>query len=304
LVDGSVSLHTYEGVKVLQAAPSPSPLRSVRFTQDGASFVCGSSDGTLSVLAVGGEVVWRKAESHGGQGGTGGRTGAPVNVVRPYGTGMVATGDEEGGVRLWDLRAPPTSSAPVVFDKQKDVITSLTMEEGKGTLLATSGDGTLGVYDVRKQRMAARSEEDEEELLSGAIIKGGGAVVTGTQDGPLLIWDWDKWVWGEGDVHGGPEKFTGHPESVDALLALDGDTLVTGSSDGIIRLITIRPNKLVGIVGEHGDDPVERLAFSRDKRILASSSHDDAVRLWDVGYLQDGEEGEEEEEEGKVCVRS
>ena len=71
LVDGSVSLHTYEGVKVLQAAPSPSPLRSVRFTQDGASFVCGSSDGTLSVLAVGGEVVWRKAESHGGQGGTG-----------------------------------------------------------------------------------------------------------------------------------------------------------------------------------------------------------------------------------------
>jgi len=174
----------------------------------------------------------------------------------------------------------------------------MVVEEAKGMLLATSGDGTLGVYDLRKHRLAARSEEDEEELLSSVIIKNGGCVVTGTQGGPLLIWDWGKWTWGEKDVHGGPEKFTGHPESVDALLSLDNDTVVTASSDGIIRLVTIRPNKLVGVVGEHGEDPVERLAFSRDKLLLASSSHDDAVRLWDMGYLFEDEGEAEGEEEG------
>jgi hypothetical protein len=32
----------------------------------------------------------------------------------------------------------------------------------------------------------------------------------------------------------------------------------TGSSDGLVRVVQLHPNKLVGVVGEHQDFPIER----------------------------------------------
>jgi WD repeat-containing protein 55 len=142
----------------------------------------------------------------------------------------------------------------------------------------------------------------DDELLSVALLKGGSTVVTGTQEGVLQVWEWGKWLWGDDDEEeDGPEHFTGHPSSIDAVLAVDDDAVVTGSSDGIIRLLTVHPNKLVGIIGEHGDGglPVERLAWSRDKRVLASASHDNTVKLWDVAYLfEDDDDGGDDDGDG------
>lgn len=46
-------------------------------------------------------------------------------------------------------------------------------------------------------------------------------------------------------------RTTGHPESVEAIVKLDEDTIATGSSDGMIRVVAIQPNKLLGVLGEH-----------------------------------------------------
>lgn len=35
------------------------------------------------------------------------------------------------------------------------------------------------------------------------------------------------------------------------MVKLDEDTIVTGSSDGMLRVVSIQPNKLVGVLGEH-----------------------------------------------------
>jgi hypothetical protein len=43
----------------------------------------------------------------------------------------------------------------------------------------------------------------------------------------------------------------GHPESVTALLRYDEDSILTGSSDGLIRVLSIQPNKMLGVLGEH-----------------------------------------------------
>jgi WD40 repeat protein len=282
LVDGRVELHAPpSGGKspgaLFSGQPHRDAVRSLRFTSDGASLVCGSADATVSVLDGGGRVVWARADAH----------PAPVNVVAPLGGGgMMASGDEGGLLRLWDVRAAPSSAPPVTFDKHTDVLTALLFDEARGALLAASGDGTLGVFDVRRNKLLARTPEgSEEELLSLALLKSGTAVVAGTQDGVLLTWEWGQWA-------AAPERFTGHPESIDSLARVDEDTVVTASSDGLLRLVTLRPNKLVGVIGEHGDDPVERLAWSHNKRLLGSVGHDDAVRLWDTAYLF------EEEEEG------
>jgi ATP-dependent RNA helicase DOB1 len=116
-----------------------------------------------------------------------------------------------------------------------------------------------------------------------AVVKNGKKVICGSQSGVLAIWSWGYW-------NDCSDRFPGHPESVDALVTFDEDTIITGSSDGALRIINILPNKLLGVLGEHEEDmPVERLALAGDKSLLASMSHDACVKLWDLSILQDDE---------------
>ena len=87
---------------------------------------------------------------------------------------------------------------------------------------------------------------------------------------------------------------SGHPSSVDALVKYDADTIITGSSDGIIRIINILPNRMLGVLGGTQDLPIERLALSHDQATLASVSHESCLRLWDLSQLAHESEDEEE----------
>lgn len=61
--------------------------------------------------------------------------------------------------------------------------------------------------------------------------------------------------------------------------------------------MTILPNALVGVIGDHAGFPVERLRATQDGRMIASCSHDETVKFWDLAYLLD-EAAEDEDLEG------
>jgi hypothetical protein len=63
---------------------------------------------------------------------------------------------------------------------------------------------------------------------------------------------------------------------------IDNDTVLTGGSDGILRLVGIQPNRLLGVVGEHGGMPVECIRINNQRNVMATSSHDMAIHLWDA----------------------
>lgn len=70
---------------------------------------------------------------------------------------------------------------------------------------------------------------------------------------------------------------TRHPMSVDALCALPPDipnvdtasTILTGSSDGMVRAVQILPTKLLGVVADHGEWPIERISIGGGQRELS-----------------------------------
>jgi len=84
------------------------------------------------------------------------------------------------------------------------------------------------------------------------------------------------------------------------LLKIDEDTVITGSSDGLLRVVQILPDKLLGVIGDHDGFPVEELKLERNKRLIGSVTHDEWIRLWDASFMNaDDDNDDEDDDEGK-----
>ena len=132
-------------------------------------------------------------------------------LLAGYDSGLLALFALGTGAKLAELRA------------HNDYISSLSHLDDK-TVVSTSGDGTLAVWDTRKfgggdvkgvpASLIKQSDELEDELLSCAIVKHGTKIVCGTQGGILNIWT--KGTYGDfGD------RFPGHPESIECVVKVD-----------------------------------------------------------------------------------
>ncbi|CAK9055776.1 unnamed protein product [Durusdinium trenchii] len=206
-------------------------------------------------------------------------------------TERFAIGDDDGGLRIFEGRAP---KAAVSWSENTDFISDLAMGVDGTSLCAVSGDGTLAVYDVRKsgeKGLIAMSDFQDDELLSVAILRRGTKVICGTQTGVLPIFSW-------GDFGDQKDRINGHSMSVDAMVKLAEDSIITGSSDGKLRVVAVHSKSLhsqiLGILGEMSAEyPIERLSLSPDASTLACSSHGrPSVQLWSTEAARRLMEGE------------
>jgi WD repeat-containing protein 55 len=46
------------------------------------------------------------------------------------------------------------------------------------------------------------------------------------------------------------------------------------------------PNRFLGIVGNHNNFPIQQMSLSSDGNFLASISHDETVRIWNVEHVK------------------
>lgn len=308
--------------------------RTVRYSADGRALWTGGSGGDLACLdaeRVGTfsssnnnssknhhqSIVTARVERASSCGGQ-----SPIQVLHELppdrGHGLLVAGDEAGGVRVWDPRilgsgssSSSNSNTPVAAWKVHQDYVSGLEDDGHHTLLAASADGTLSVYDLRMARKSSveatqtqqnrglirQSDHQEDELLSIKLMKNGRKVVCGTGDGVLSVFSFGTW----GDVS---DRFPGHPRSVDALVKVDEDTLLTGSSDGLIRVVSVHPDRFLGVLGDnHEGFPIEKLQFNADRSYLGSVTHDNYVRLWDASVLKDDDDDEDEDEDREGDVK-
>ncbi|KZP15864.1 WD40 repeat-like protein [Athelia psychrophila] len=236
---------------------------------------------------------------------------APINRVKHIMENMLVTGDDDGVVKLWDTRTPEMIRE---YTHHYDFISDFMWIQDKKHLVVTSGDGTLSVLDVRnkKKEPFAHSEDQEDELLSIVSIKAGSKVVVGTQLGILSIFNKNK---GWGDC---VDRVPGHPSSIDALCALPSSypsshsTILTGSSDGLLRAVQLLPTKLIGVIADHGDFPIERMHVDMggEGRWVGSAGHEEMLKMTDLkDVFEDEDDGEDEgdvesekEEEGTAVA--
>ena len=71
-------------------------------------------------------------------------------------------------------------------------------------------------------------------------------------------------------------------------MKVDEDTIITGSSDGVLRIVQIHPDELLGVFGDNDGFPCEKLKVcAGNKKAIGSISHDNLIRLWDASILFD-----------------
>ncbi|KAL6993325.1 WD domain repeat-containing protein 55 [Sarracenia purpurea var. burkii] len=274
LITGDLLLYRYAAdsppQRLLEVHAHSESCRAVRFINEGRAIVTGSPD--CSILATDvetGSAIARLENSH----------GAAVNRIINLTESTIASGDDEGCIKVWDTRQRTCCN---LFDAHEEYISDMTFASDSMKLLGTSGDGTLSVCNLRSSKIQTRSEFSEDELLSVVIMKNGRKVICGTQTGTLLLYSW-------GFFKDCSDRFIDlSPNSIDALLKLDEDRIITGSENGLISLVGILPNRIIQPIAEHSEYPVERLAFSHDKKFLGSVSHDYTMKLWDMDDLLQG----------------
>ncbi|XP_032952365.1 WD repeat-containing protein 55 isoform X1 [Rhinolophus ferrumequinum] len=241
--------------------------RAVVFSEDGQKLVTVSKDKAIHVLDVEqGRLERRISKAH----------GAPINSLLLVDKNVLATGDDTGGIRLWDQR----KEGPLMDMRQhEEYIADMALDPDKKLLLTASGDGCLGVFNIKRRRFELLSEPQSGDLTSVTIMKCGRKVACGSSEGTIYLFNWN----GFGATS---DRFALRAESIDCMVPVTDSLLCTGSTDGVIRAVNILPNRVVGSVGQHAGEPVEELALSHCGRFLASSGHDQRLKFWDMAQLR------------------
>jgi len=278
LIEGPVHVYSYSSTEanheLLTFKHHKKAVRALRFSSTGDHICTVSRDKSLRVTDLEkGAVTLAIKKAH----------ESAIYSILNINDNIVATGDDDGVLKVWDLRQ---SKSVMECTDTSEFISDMGIEKNGRVLLATSGEGTLSAFDIRKHKLKVQSELFDAEFLSLAIMKGEQKVVCGAGDGTLNIFNWG----GYGNIS---DRFPGHPDSIDCMVKLNEDVFFTGSIDGKIRAVHLLPNRFLGAVGEHEDGfPVENLALSRCKTYLASCSHDNVLKFWNV---QDAEDAVEDE---------
>jgi len=287
MVDGSVKL--FSTSKPLASIPAHTDsVRSIAIRKQGSTAFSGSLDKSIAVWDYSAEKVicsYQDRHEHG------------ISVVSLYDDRLLFSGDDEGGIRLIDMREPQRG-LPSKWNRNEnsEYISDIFACEEQNSLLVTSGDGKLSVFDIRKQiGLNAMSDDVEDELLNVRLIKDGKKVVCGSQDGVLNFFRWGDF----GDVC---DRYPGHPGSIDCLECLSEDVILTGCSDGLIRMVHLYENYLMGIVGNHKENPIEALCLNHDLSLVASASHDYVIRFWNPSCDATDSKFDEDKEENSSRV--
>lgn len=129
------------------------------------------------------------------------------------------------------------------FKEHDGTIMEMDYRRDLNQLVTASTDGMLGVFDLRKKELYAMSDSFEEDLTSVVIMKYQKKVLASTSEGVINIFSWD-WF---GDCN---DRIVGHPASIDTMIKYDEDTVITGCEDGLIRAVSVLPNKIISILGD------------------------------------------------------
>ncbi|WP_293332349.1 NACHT domain-containing protein [Microcoleus sp. CAWBG58] len=185
---------------------------------------------------------------------------------------LLATGDTDGVVRLWE----PSSGREILTCKgHSNVVESVAFSPDGKILVSGSYDKTIKLWDFKTGECLNCFEGHTESVMSVRFNPDGNVLASGSFDGTVRLWDIRT---------GECCKILQDQTKVVFSVAFHpaGEMLATGSGDQTIKLWNIKSGECLKIFEGHTKN-VFSVAFNPTGEILASGSGDETVKLWNVG---------------------
>jgi WD40 repeat protein len=199
-----------------------------------------------------------------------GHTGAVFSLAYAPDGKLLASGSQDGTVRLWDTAAGKERFTLRAHDGEVLAVAF----SPDGQLLVSGGkEGLAKVWDVKTGQERFSLPRHQGAVTSVAFSPDGKRLASAGDGRTAKVWELAT----RQSVH----SLEGHGSFVQAVaFSPDGKVLATGSADFALRLWDAATGQLLGTYRRHHGG-IRSVSFSPDGKYLATASHDNTVKLWD-----------------------
>ena len=316
------SSRTVEADLVRTLKPHTAPVVTTAVDPTGTFLATGAADGSIKVWDIRGGYITQTFHGHGGvisalcffeipaeNIDSKGTSKKKKNAKKPddledeemedinpmsldsLGILRLASGSEEGKVRVWDLNKRKSLAS---LESHVSVVRSLSYSPAENALLSASRDKTVIVWDVRTWK-TRRIIPVLESVEAASFVADSGLCFVAGENGRLRVFDCNR----GGEVTEEQEQASEF-EAVIAIQYSPGMPFVmTVHADQTIRLhsleslsdfkpgSTLEPLKVVRRISGNDDEVIDLAYVGPDRSMLALATNTESIRVVSVGPSQD-----------------